>query len=244
MRKKIIAVVILAACMASGAQAEERELGRGEKIGLGVGLVVGSFAGPPGAVFGAIFGATLVDIYSRARQRDALTGQVQALEAETEEYQAETHQLREALADARTAVAAARVQLASQVPGEQVADSVGFDLLFRTGASELGEDDLARLHQLVGLLEAHPELQLRLDGFADQRGEFDFNQQLSEARVAAVREVLEQAGLEPQRIQIAAWGESEARAIEGDLDGYAMERKVRVRLLAPASAMSARSVDQ
>ena len=244
MRKKIIAVVILATFMASGAQAEERKLERGEKIGLGVGLVAGSFAGPPGAMFGAILGVTLGDIYSRARQSDDLTGQVQALEAETQEYQVETQQLRQSLADARTAVAAARVQLASQVPGEQVADSVSFDLLFRTGESELSEDELPRLHQLGRLLEAHPELQLRLDGFADQRGEFEFNQQLSEARVTAVREVLEQAGLDPQRIQIAAWGESESRAIEGDLDGYALERKVRVRLLAPSSSMSARSVDQ
>ena len=244
MRKTLIAVVILASFMASGAQAEERELGRGEKIGLGVGLVAGSFAGPAGAMFGAMLGATLVDIYSRAGQRDELAGQVQALEYETGEFRAETLQLRQSLADAQTTVAATRAQLARQVPGEQVADSVSFDLLFRTGESEVSEEELPRLRQLGGLLVAHPELQLRLDGFADQRGEVDFNQQLSEARVASVRQVLEQAGLDPQRIQIAAWGESESRAMEGDVDGYAMERKVRVRLVAPSSAMSARSGDQ
>ncbi|MCJ7557530.1 MAG: OmpA family protein [Gammaproteobacteria bacterium] len=244
MRKKIIAMAVLASFMASGAQAAEHKLGRDEKIGFGVGLVAGSLAGPAGAMFGGMLGATLVDIYSRARLSDELTGQVQALESETQEYRVETLQLRQSLADARTAVAAARVQLASQVPGEQVADSLSFDLLFRTGVSELGEEELPRLQQLGRLLDAHPELQLRLDGFADQRGEFDFNQQLSEARVAAVRQALEQAGLDPQRIQIAAWGESESRAIEGDLDGYAMERKVRVRLVAPSSAMSARSVNQ
>ena len=244
MRKTIIAVVILASFMASGAQAEERELGRGEKIGLGVGLVAGSFAGPAGAMFGAMLGATLVDIYSRAGQRDELAGQVQALEYETGEFRVETLQLRQSLADAHTTVAATRAQLARQVPGEQVADSVSFDLLFRTGESEVSEEELPRLRQLGGLLVAHPELQLRLDGFADQRGEVDFNQQLSEARVASVRQVLEQAGLDPQRIQIAAWGESESRAMEGDVDGYAMERKVRVRLVAPSSAMSARSGDQ
>ena len=240
----LIAVVILASFMASGAQAEERELGRGEKIGLGVGLVAGSFAGPAGAMFGAMLGATLVDIYSRAGQRDELAGQVQALEYETGEFRVETLQLRQSLADAQTTVAATRAQLARQVPGEQVADSVSFDLLFRTGESEVSEEELPRLRQLGGLLVAHPELQLRLDGFADQRGEVDFNQQLSEARVASVRQVLEQAGLDPQRIQIAAWGESESRAMEGDVDGYAMERKVRVRLVAPSSAMSARSGDQ
>jgi outer membrane protein OmpA-like peptidoglycan-associated protein len=244
MRMKIIATAVLASFMATGAQAAESGLARSEKIGLGVGLVAGSFAGPAGAVFGAMLGATLVDIYSRAGQRDELAGQVQALETETGEYQAETLQLRQSLADARTAVAAARVQLASQVPKEQVAESVSFDLLFRTGESEVGEEELPRLRQLGQLLEAHPELQLRLDGFADQRGAFDFNQQLSEARVASVRQVLERTGLDSQRIQIAAWGESESRAMEGDVDGYAMERKVRVRLVAPSSAMSARTGDQ
>lgn len=244
MRKNIIVVAVLASFMATGAQAAEPGLDRGEKIGLGLGLVAGSFAGPAGAMFGAMLGASLVDIYSRAGQRDELAGQVRALEAETGEYQAETLQLRQSLADARTAVAAARVQLANQVPGEQVADSVSFDLLFRTGESEVGEEALPRLQQLGQLLQAHPELQLRLDGFADQRGEFDFNQQLSEARVASVLQVLEKTGLDPQRTQIAAWGESESRAMEGDVDGYAMERKVRVRLVAPSSAMSARSGDQ
>lgn len=244
MRMKFIAVAVMVTFMAAGAQAAEREVGRGEKIGLGAGMVAGAFAGPAGAMLGAMVGATLGDMYSRARQRDELVVQVQALESNAQEYQALTLQLRESLADARTSATAARVQLASQISGEQVADSVSLDLLFRTGESALGEEELPRLYQLGRLLEAQPDLQLRLDGFADQRGESDFNQQLSEARVAAVREALEQAGLDPQRIQVAAWGESESRAIEGDLDGYAMERKVRVRLVAPSSAMSARSVNQ
>ena len=114
----------------------------------------------------------------------------------------------------------------------------GFDSAEITSAydSEIGVSAAA--------MRENPNIRAIVEGNTDSVGDAAYNQQLSEARVASVREVLEQTGLDPQRIQIAAWGESESRAMEGDLDGYALERKVRVRLVAPPSAMSARSSDQ
>lgn len=241
MRKNLLVVAVMAALMASTAQAAERDSTREEGIGLGIGLAVGSVGGPIGAWVGAVTGVHLGKLFSRAREADELSAQVYELETRVAENQVEEQRLQLALADVRSSMAAAREQLARQIPSEQVAESVGFDMLFRTGESSLMETEVPRLQQLGHLLSSRPDLQLRLDGFADERGDSDFNQALSEARVASVRNALEEFGIASQRIQVGAWGESQSNSEEGDLDGYAMERRVSIQLIAPSSSMSARS---
>ena len=244
MRKTLIVIAVIAALVGSTAQASERDSTREEKLGFGVGLAVGSVGGPVGAWVGAVAGIHLGKLFSRAHDADELTLQVHSLESRLDENLEEATRLQIALADARSSMAAAREQLARQIPSEQVAESVGFDLLFRTGETSLMEAELPRLQQLGQLLSSRPDLQLRLDGFADERGDTDFNQALSEARVASVRHALEEYGISPERIHAGAWGESQAKSDEGDLDGYAMERRVSIQLLAPSSSMSARSDEQ
>ena len=244
MRKTLIVIAVIAALVGSTAQASERDSTREERIGFGVGLAAGSVGGPVGAWVGAVAGIHLGKLFSRARAADELTLQVRSLESQVEDNLEEASRLQLALADAKSTMAAAREQLARQIPSEQVAESVGFDLMFRTGETSLMETEIPRLQQLGHLLSSRPDLQLRLDGFADERGDTNFNQALSEARVASVRHALEEFGISPERIQAGAWGESQANSEEGDLDGYAMERRVNIQLLAPSASMSARSNEQ
>lgn len=244
MRKTLVVMTVIAALVGSTAQASEKDSSREERIGFGVGLAAGSVGGPVGAWVGAVAGIHLGKLFSRARDADELTVQVRDLEARVEENNEEAARLQLALADARSSMAAAREQLARQIPSEQVAQSIGFDLLFRTGESSLLESEIPRLQQLSQLLGSRPELQLRLDGFADERGDSDFNQALSEARVASVRHALQELGISPERIQAGAWGETLAKSEAGDLDGYALERRVSIQLLAPSASMSARSNEQ
>jgi outer membrane protein OmpA-like peptidoglycan-associated protein len=244
MRKTLIVIAVIAALVGSTAQASESDSNREEGIGFGVGLAVGSVGGPIGAWVGAVAGIHLGKLFARAHDADELTLQVHSLESQIEANQEEATRLQLALADSRSSMAAAREQLARQIPSEQVAESVGFDLLFRTGESSLMETGITRLQQLGQLLSSRPDLQLRLDGFADGRGDTDFNQALSEARVASVRHALEEFGIAGERIQAGAWGESHASSEEGDLDGYALERRVSIQVLAPSSSMSARSNEQ
>ena len=73
-------------------------------------------------------------------------------------------------------------------------------------------------------------MDVHLSGHADARGNEDYNQQLSEARVDTVQTVLEDNGLTADRIHRHAYGESQARASVGDVDAYAFDRKVNVML--------------
>jgi outer membrane protein OmpA-like peptidoglycan-associated protein len=73
-----------------------------------------------------------------------------------------------------------------------------------------------------------PDIYIRLDGFADERGDADYNQVLSQKRVDYVREQLISAGVESSRISVAAHGEAPAQ--DDTPDSYALERRVSLHL--------------
>src|SRR5690606_13479162 len=105
---------------------------------------------------------------------------------------------------------------------------IEMDLLFRTDEHVLPPSTEARLAELSASLAAMPDLQLRLDGFADERGDSAYNENLSVQRAEYVRQVLEENGVAPERIKMSAHGESPAA--DGTPDSYALERRVSLNL--------------
>ena len=102
------------------------------------------------------------------------------------------------------------------------------DLLFRTGEAVLADTTGSRLHELATTLAAMPGIQVQLDGFADERGDEQYNQALSEQRVEFIRGQLEAAGVDASRITATAHGESPAQ--DDTVDSYALERRVSLKL--------------
>lgn len=233
MKKLMILVVLCGATLAGTARAEET-MSRHNKMGMGIGLVAGSLAGPFGAILGAAGGVILGEKVAQAARMPELE---QALQSS----QGEVGMLRGDLADARMEIALAREQASQQLSPQLLAHSVAMDLYFRTGDSSLIASEQERLVQLSQLLAEQPGLCLELEGFADPRGNEDFNQALSQARVDSVRDLLLAAGIGEDRIHGTAYGETRSRAAPGDLDGHALERRVSVRFLSPGTELSAQS---
>jgi outer membrane protein OmpA-like peptidoglycan-associated protein len=102
------------------------------------------------------------------------------------------------------------------------------DLLFRTDEAVLADTTGSRLHELATTLAAMPGIQVQLDGFADERGDERYNQQLSEQRVNFIRDQLVAAGVDASRIAAVAHGESPAQ--DESIDSYALERRVSLKL--------------
>jgi outer membrane protein OmpA-like peptidoglycan-associated protein len=73
-----------------------------------------------------------------------------------------------------------------------------------------------------------PDIKIQLDGFADERGDEDYNLKLSGKRVEFVREQFVAAGVHPDRINVSAHGESAAQ--DATVDSFALERRVSVKL--------------
>jgi outer membrane protein OmpA-like peptidoglycan-associated protein len=105
---------------------------------------------------------------------------------------------------------------------------IAMDLLFRTDEAVLADTTGQRLHELATTLAAMPGIRVQLDGFADERGDEDYNRQLSGERVDFVRDQLIAAGVDASRITSTAHGESPAQ--ETTADSYALERRVNLKL--------------
>jgi outer membrane protein OmpA-like peptidoglycan-associated protein len=100
--------------------------------------------------------------------------------------------------------------------------------LFRTDEDVLADSTGMKLRQLASSLAANPDVHIQLDGYADERGDETYNQQLSVRRVEHVKEALLAAGIPAARISTDAHGESPAA--EQNLDSFALERRVSMTL--------------
>ena len=113
-------------------------------------------------------------------------------------------------------------------PADTVQIRFGFD---RWQLDDRGETALL---EVAKQLQDTPNLFVTLEGYTDNQGKADYNIQLSQRRVEAVRRFLVEKGVEVHRIQSIGLGVSRPAATNGTKEGRAENRRVAVRLLAPA----------
>lgn len=78
-------------------------------------------------------------------------------------------------------------------------------------------------------LRRHPDLRVDIVGFADSRGPESYNLRLSERRAEAVRDYLQQAGVDAARLTARGTGESHPGASDTSANGLAQSRRVELR---------------
>jgi outer membrane protein OmpA-like peptidoglycan-associated protein len=222
-----IAVAVAAALPAQAA--EPKSASKQEKIGVVTGLAVGAAAGGPvGAVVGAAAGAWLGDRYHRqAVANTELASNLDKTETE-----------RAHLASSLNESTAERAHLADIAARSS---DLATDIGFRTDDASLTDESVARLKKLGALASAVPGAKVRVAGYADPRGAQDYNLALSQRRADTVAAVLKDAGLGIDRVIVEAHGAEAATCAEGDLDGYAFERRVTVRIEGAENPALARS---
>jgi outer membrane protein OmpA-like peptidoglycan-associated protein len=180
-------------------------------IGIVTGLAVGAAAGGPiGAVIGAAAGGLMGDRYHKH-------------EAERERLAANVTELNGSLAESRSH----DVQLEQTV---SAVDAVGMDVSFRTDDTSIKAEDMGPLLKLGALAATVPDAKLRVAGFADPRGDTAYNVTLSQRRAEAVAAALICGGMTRERLILEAHGAGESVSGAGDLDAYALDRRVTVRL--------------
>jgi len=193
-----------------------------EAVGIGTGAAVGAAAGGPiGFIIGAAIGAKLGDNWhTRSEQIDTLTSSLERSNSTTVVLERDIDALTDEIGRLHSL---ARPELVSLLQA-----GIAMDLLFRTDEAALVDTTGDRLSQLASTLASMPRIRIQLDGFADERGNEDYNLELSEKRVDFVREQFVTAGVDPTRISVSAHGESVAQ--DESVDSYALERRVSVKL--------------
>ncbi|MFI4907979.1 MAG: OmpA family protein [Steroidobacterales bacterium] len=239
-----VAAMCLAALPASAAgtaaAGTQQHASKQENIGVFTGAAVGAAAGGPiGAMVGMIAGALLGHHYHEqavanhtlaARNHD-LAAQNSVLAASLGRSEEERGALAGKLGMANESLATEKAQRAELDRTVQLSDAIETDVGFTTADASINSMQLPALRK-IGALAASlpPGAKVRIDGYADPRGPATFNDDLSLRRAQAVALTLEQAGCPQDKLLVEAHGSSESTSPKGDLDAYAFDRHVTVRL--------------
>lgn len=247
-----VAAMTLTALPASAAPTvapAQRPASKQENIGVFTGAAVGAAAGGPiGAMVGIVAGALLGHHYHRqlvanralaarnhalAAQNAALTASLGSSEQEREGLAGRLHLLTHSLA----AVDAQRAELGRTV---QLSDAIETDVMFKTDDASINSLQRPALRRIGALAAALPPgARVRIDGYADPRGPASFNDDLSVQRAESVALALEKAGCPLDRLVIEGHGATREPGPREDLDAYAFDRRVTVRLEGAAAVARA-----
>ena len=207
-------------------------------IGTGIGATAGALiAGPVGFIVGGVIGN--------------LAGRHDAMEETSEQPPTDTLLLAE-VSSQLTAEAAPRTSIAELISASDSNDSdtsvnevtttekphlldvvlpaAQTEIFFLSGSTEVEDFYKPRIQAISKLLNSAPEIDVRLEGYSDRRGDRAENLQLSSARLESVLEQLTKAGIDADRINIRALGEQNFISSPGDLEAYTFDRRVVISL--------------
>ena len=164
-----------------------------------------------------------------AEQQAQQTGQQvdearrQAQEAQQRAQSAETQQqqLRQQLRDQLNQILATRDTARGLIVSMP-------DVLFDTGSANLKPTARERLAKVSGILIAHPDIKVEVDGYTDSTGDPVFNQKLSQERASAVQSYLSQQGVPAGSISIHGFGEANPIASNDSAAGRQQNRRVEL----------------
>ncbi len=183
---------------------------KSESVGVAGGLAVGAAAGGPvGAIIGAAAGGWLGDRLHREKTAHALT----------------------------------RDELASALLR---GNGLSMHVMFRTDDARLRADDESLVARFATLAAATPGAVVQVTGFADPRGSARHNAALAAERAAQVVARLVEAGLPLSHVVVSADlpdarpdspadGGAPAVVETPDLDGFAFQRRVTLKIALPAA---------
>lgn len=246
MNHKIITLGVIAALAATPVMADEaaRQDARITNFGIVAGGVLGAiFGGPPGAIAGMAAGGITADRELKFKRNDELGQRLAALSIERDSLRSDHRSQKARLAELAHRLGEMEALAATRLDAELLAHGLELEVGFRTDSAMLPDGAADTLGALAGLLRAVPGMEVHLDGYADPRGAERHNLQLSAERAGSVRDRLIAAGVSPDRIHLTAHGAPATLTPDAvaDPDGWALQRRVSIRLETAEGPRAARS---
>ncbi|MEQ8995173.1 MAG: OmpA family protein [Coleofasciculus sp. B1-GNL1-01] len=99
---------------------------------------------------------------------------------------------------------------------------------FALDRSDISPESAAILDQVAAVLKEYPFLTIELQGHTDPRASVAYNQALARRRALSVRNYLLRQGIDPGRMTIRSFGESQRRTTGSSVVDYARDRRVEI----------------
>ena len=101
---------------------------------------------------------------------------------------------------------------------EEVRNMLATMIHFDYDRSNIRPDDMSALDQKVAILQANPDLRIRIGGHCDERGSDEYNLALGNRRAQSAKQYLVSHGIDASRIETQSWGE-ERPLVDGHDEG-------------------------
>ena len=134
-----------------------------------------------------------------------------------------------AMAERTARLEAMLVELQAKQTERGMVVTIG-DVLFATGKADLTPNGMSTLRKLADVMAQNPERTVLVEGFTDNVGKSDYNQELSQRRADAVASALGSMGVERQRIATRAYGETFPVAPNDSATNRQLNRRVEIVL--------------
>lgn len=102
------------------------------------------------------------------------------------------------------------------------------DVLFDTGSAQLRSSADDNLNKLVSFLTEYPDRRVLIEGHTDNVGSHTYNQELSRRRAEAVKQRLEQGGVDSKRLSVSGKGLQNPVASNNTAEGRQQNRRVEI----------------
>ncbi|WP_286266933.1 sortase-associated OmpA-like protein PdsO [Thalassotalea atypica] len=243
MKKQLIATAIIAtlatsplSVYANSSQADDKmDPVTKEEIGFGTGALVGAiFGGPAGAFITGIAG----NLIAKTMNSEDEINQLQANQELSEmEFEQQVAALRLQLENAeqnhqRELIALEQKQENSNqyALSQLQAENLLMSLQFKTGSAQVPKYYQPQLVALAELLKQSPEITVDLSGYTDLLGDSDTNLALSSKRADSVKTKLAELGIDGQRINTFAFGDSAPVVANAQQESSFYDRRVMIKL--------------
>ena len=105
--------------------------------------------------------------------------------------------------------------------------SIELKINFATNSSVIEADYLDEIQEVSDFMREYPQTSVVIEGHTDDRGQADYNQQLSEKRARNVAATLvNRFGVDAERVTSAGYGEARPAASNATAEGRAANRRV------------------
>ena len=111
-------------------------------------------------------------------------------------------------------------------------------VFFDYDMSDIRDDAEATLRSKVDILRASPQVQIRIEGHADERGSTEYNMALGNRRAEAIRQFLVGFGLAENRFEIVSFGEGRPLQQGSTESAWARNRRGQFVITAGANAIN------
>jgi peptidoglycan-associated lipoprotein len=109
--------------------------------------------------------------------------------------------------------------------GEEVRNMLASMIHFDLDRSNIRPDDMATLDAKVAILQANPDLRIRVGGHCDERGSDEYNLALGNRRAQATKQYLVSHGIDAGRIETQSWGEERPLVDGHDESAWSQNRR-------------------